>query len=411
MQVLTVSEITRQIQGLLEGAFPAVWIEGEISNLRIADSGHAYFTLKDAGAQLSAVLWRGVAGKLSVQLADGFRVIAFGEISVYEKRGQYQLAVAQLLPKGIGALQLAFEELKRKLAAEGLFDSSRKRPLPVLPQRIGVVTSPAGAALRDFLNIIGRRFPNLHIMIAPVRVQGEGAAQEIAGAIDELNAMGLVDVIIVTRGGGSLEDLWTFNEEIVARALARSRIPTISAVGHEVDFTISDFVADLRAPTPSAAAELVVRAKDEFVRQLADHRQRLTQHLRLSLSEARRRLTACALRRPAEWLRQYAQLVDDLRHRLLSPEVLITRWKERLDTDQRRLTVALSQCRQWKRHRLSQASSRLDLLSPRGTLSRGYSITRLTDGRVVRSVKTVKTGAVVRTVVLDGAFDSTVTGQ
>jgi exodeoxyribonuclease VII large subunit len=410
-QVLTVSEITRRVKGLLEQAFPAVWVEGEISNLRQPLSGHVYFTLKDANAQIPAVLFRGPANKITFKLQDGQQVIAFGDLSVYERQGQYQIIVRQLVPKGLGALQLAFQQLKEKLAKEGLFDADRKKPIPALPQRIGLVTSPTGAALRDFLNIIGRRFPNVHLIINPVRVQGDGAAAEIAEAIDEFNRLRLVDVIIVTRGGGSLEDLWAFNEEVVARALARSRIPNISAIGHEIDFTISDFVADLRAPTPSAAAELVVQAKEEFARQLADYRRRLTNHLRFALSEARRRLAGCALRRPADLLRQYAQRVDDLRHRLLSPAAMVNRWQERLDTNRHRLTAAFNQCRQSTQHRLTQAAVKLDLLSPKGTLARGYSITRLADGRIVKTVKTVKVGDRVRTLVADGEFDSEVTGH
>ncbi len=298
-QVLTVTDLTRRVKDLLEEKFPAVWVEGEISNFRSPSSGHVYFTLKDANAQLAVVLFRGVAAKTGFALKDGLQVIAFGDVSVYERSGQYQLVARQLLPKGLGALQLAFEELKQRLAKEGLFDAARKRKIPALPQHIGLVTSPTGAAIRDFLNIIGRRFPNVHIVINPVRVQGDGAGNEIAAAIDEFNSLHAshaltLDVLIVTRGGGSLEDLWAFNEEVVARALARSNIPTISAVGHEIDFTISDFVADLRAPTPSAAAELVVKAKDEFLHHLAQYQTRLQNDLRLQLAEARQRFSTLA---------------------------------------------------------------------------------------------------------------------
>ncbi len=386
-QVLSVSELTRRIKTLLEDACPAVWVEGEISNFALAGSGHCYFTLKDANAALSVVLFRNVAGKLGFKLADGLQVLAFGQVSVYEKRGQYQLIATQLMPKGLGALQLAFEQLKQKLAKEGLFDAERKKPIPALPQRIGLVTSPSGAAIHDFLKIIGRRFPNLHIIIAPVRVQGEGAAEEIAAAVDQFNALDLVDVVIVTRGGGSLEDLWAFNEEVVARAIARSRLPTISAVGHEIDFTIADFVADLRAPTPSAAAELVVRAKDDLLASLAQYQKRLDKDLRYRLTEARRRLAACVLRQPVELVRQYQQQVDDLAHRL------------------RRATATTFQQR---RARLAQAQTRLELLSPKATLQRGYSITRLADGRIVKTVKTVKRGDNIRTLVADGEFESRV---
>jgi exodeoxyribonuclease VII large subunit len=428
-QVLTVTELTRRVKELVETNFPVVWVEGEISNLSVAPSGHVYFTLKDAGAQLSAVIWRTAAGKLTFKLADGLQVVASGNLSVYERRGQYQIIVSQLMPKGLGALQLAFEQLKKKLAAEGLFDPARKRPLPVLPRRIGLVTSPTGAAIRDFLNIIGRRYPNLHIIISPVRVQGDGAAEEIAAAVDEFNALNLVDVIIVTRGGGSLEDLWAFNEEIVARALARSKIPTISAVGHEIDFTIADFVADLRAPTPSAAAELVVKSKDEFVALLAQYRKRLDKDLRFQISEARRRLAGCVLRQPAELVRQFQQQLDDLRHRLrqtsldaprsrletvsekfrlLGPQALVRNWRQRLAGSEQRFEAGWQRCRQNVRQRLAHAGAKLELLSPKATLSRGYSITRTADGRIVKTVKTVNAGQTVSTIVLDGEFESVV---
>jgi len=440
-QVFSVSELTRRIRGLLEANFPGIWVEGEVSDLRMLSSGHMYFTLKDASAQLAAVLFRNVAAGVNFKLKDGLRVLAFGDISVYEKNGQYQIVVRQLVPKGIGALQLAFEELKQRLAKEGLFDAARKKPIPALPQRIGLVTSPTGAAIRDFLNIIGRRFPNVHIIIHPVRVQGEGAAREIAEAIDRFNALKeagtlSVDVLIVTRGGGSLEDLWAFNEEIVARALARSKIPTISAVGHEIDFTIADFVADLRAPTPSAAAELVVKAKSEFAATLREHQKRLEKDLRLRVGEARHRFmtlaTSYVFRQPSELIRQYQQQVDDLRHRLkhatasalsgqrarletagekfklLSPQAQVSNWKQRLEANSRRFDSASSRSLREIGHRLQQVSTRLELLSPKSTLDRGYSITRLADGRIVKTVKTVKTGDQVRTVVADGEFGSVV---
>jgi exodeoxyribonuclease VII large subunit len=425
----------------LETTFPHVWVEGEICDLRTPSSGHVYFTIKDASAQLAVVLFRGVAGKVGFKLKDGLQVIASGDISVYEKSGQYQLVARQLLPKGLGALQLAFEELKQRLAKEGLFDPARKKPIPTLPQRIGLVTSPTGAAIRDFLNIIGRRFPNVHIVISPVRVQGEGAAQEIADAVDQFNALHAsgklpLDVLIVTRGGGSLEDLWAFNEEIVARALARSQIPTISAVGHEIDFTISDFVADLRAPTPSAAAELVVKAKEEFLRHLAQSQSRLQKDLRLRLIEARQRLSDSAssyvFRRPAEIIRQYQQQVDHFGHRvrratgttleagrarletvgekfkLLSPKANVSRARRQLVSDQQRFQSAWSRTWQETQHRLAQAGAKLELLSPNSTLQRGYSITRTTDGRIVKSVKSVRKGDKLTTIVLDGEFGSVV---
>jgi len=414
---------------MLETALSAVWVEGEISNFATATSGHCYFTLKDANAALSVVMFRNVAARLSFQPADGLRVLVAGSVSVYEKRGQYQLIATQLLPKGIGALQLAFEQLKQKLAKEGLFDAARKKPLPALPRRIGLVTSPAGAAIRDFLNIIGRRFPNLHIIINPVRVQGDGAAEEIAAAIDEFNALNLVDVIVITRGGGSLEDLWAFNEEVVARAIARSRLPTISAVGHEVDFTIADFVADLRAPTPSAAAELVVRAKDDLRATLAQYQKRLDKDLRYRLSQAHRRLAMCVLPSPSARVRQHQQQLDDLSHRLcqavdvalqqrrtrltsirlLTPQARLQQIRERMTARAERLAALWAHIHQQMRHRLAQAQTRLELLSPNATLRRGYSITRLADGRIVRSVTDVPVGTEISTLVLDGQFRSVVT--
>jgi exodeoxyribonuclease VII large subunit len=392
--VLTVTELTRRIKGLLEENFPSVWVEGEVSNLRVPQSGHMYFTLKDANAQLAAVLFRGAAANVNFKLRDGLAVIAFGDISVYERQGQYQIVVRKLLPKGLGALQLAFEELKNRLQKEGLF--AQKRPIPMLPQRIGIVTSPTGAAIRDFLRVIERRFPNVHIVIAPVRVQGEGAAEEIAAAIDEFNALHdakilPLDVLIVTRGGGSLEDLWAFNEEIVARALFRSKIPTISAVGHEIDFTISDFVADLRAPTPSAAAELVVKAKEEFAKTLRDYEKRLGKDLRLRAAELRHRLTELAssyvFRQPVEIVRQYRLRLDDLSEGV---------------------RIGAARMLENQRVRLKTDGEKLNLLSPNATLSRGYSITRLADGTIVKSVKTVKSGDKISTKVLDGEFESEV---
>ena len=288
--VLTVSELTRRLQETLEERFPAVWVEGEISNYRLYGSGHAYFTLKDADSQIRAVLFRNRGRRIKFEPADGLHVLAFGSIEVYPQRGEYQLVVELLEPKGLGALQLAFEQLKARLQAEGLFEQARKRELPRFPQKIGIVTSTSGAAIRDMLRVIGRRFGELHIVIAPCRVQGEGAGEEIAQALRDLNALGGVDVIIVGRGGGSLEDLWAFNEEAVARAIAASKVPVVSAVGHEVDFTIADFVADLRAPTPSAAAELVVREKQAVVESLVQLRARLERFAARPLRDLERRV-------------------------------------------------------------------------------------------------------------------------
>src|SRR5579863_5086030 len=267
-KIFRVSELSREIRNRLERDFPDLWVTGEISNLRSAPSGHYYFTLKDQNAQLRAVCFRGQARYLKFKPEDGLSVIARGQLTIYEARGEYQLVVEFLEPAGLGALQLAFEQLKANLAGEGLFEAARKKPLPVLPRTIGVVTSPTGAVIRDILRVLKRRFRNMNVLLYPVKVQGEGAAKEISEGIEYFNRHTLVDVMIVARGGGSLEDLWAFNEEVVARAIASSKIPVISAVGHETDFTIADFVADLRAPTPSAAAELVIQAKSELLQQL-----------------------------------------------------------------------------------------------------------------------------------------------
>ena len=268
--VLTVSALSQQLSAVMEERFPAVWVEGEVSNFKVYGSGHAYFTLKDEGAQLRCVLFRNRARRVRFEPKDGLSVMAFGAVEVYAQRGEYQLVVELLEPRGLGALQLAFEQLKERLAAEGLFDARRKRPLPRFPRKIGIVTSPSGAALRDMLRIIGRRFGEVHIVLAPARVQGDGAAAEVAQGVRELNALGGVDVIIVGRGGGSLEDLWAFNDEMLARTIVASKVPVISAVGHEVDFTIADFVADVRAATPSNAAELVVREKRAVAESVGD---------------------------------------------------------------------------------------------------------------------------------------------
>jgi exodeoxyribonuclease VII large subunit len=296
-KLYTVAELSFALKGLLESSFPDVWVTGEVSNFRAAASGHYYFTLKDATAQLRAVCFRNQARYLKFKPQDGLSVIARGHLSVYEARGEYQLYVEYLEPAGVGALQFAFEQLKKKLAAEGLFDEARKKPLPALPRAIGVVTSPSGAAVRDILRVIKRRFPNMNLFLYPATVQGTSAAAEIVEGIEYFNQHPIVDVLIVGRGGGSLEDLWPFNEETVARAIAASQIPVISAVGHETDFTISDFVADLRAPTPSAAAELAVRRREDFVAEIQNRVRHMSQYLRFRISEARGELTELRMHR------------------------------------------------------------------------------------------------------------------
>lgn len=315
-RVWKVSELTQQIGDLLEGNFPDVWVEGEISNYRPAQSGHLYFTLKDSRAQIRCVCFRDQLRGIKFRPDNGLQVTLRGSISVYELRGEYQIYVSHIEPVGLGALQLAFEQLKKKLQEEGLFDASRKKPLPVLPRCIGVVTSPKGAAIRDILRVLKRRFANVHVQIYPVSVQGDGAAAEIVQAVRYFNRVKFAEVLIVARGGGSLEDLWPFNEEQVARAIADSAIPVITGVGHETDFTIADFVADLRAPTPSAAAEIVLRSRDEFDRHIAEHQRRIVQRVRFILSEWRHRVrdleTHRGFRQIEMLLRRRGQRIDDL---------------------------------------------------------------------------------------------------
>lgn len=314
-KLYTVAELSFAVKDLLESSFPDVWVTGEVSNFRAAASGHFYFTLKDASAQLRAVCFRNQARYLKFKPQDGLSVIARGHLSVYEVRGEYQLYVEYLEPAGVGALQFAFEQLKQKLAAEGLFDLARKVPLPVLPRAVGIVTSPKGAAIRDILRIIRRRFPNMNVTLYPATVQGDGAAAEIVEGIEYFNQHPIVDVIIVGRGGGSLEDLWPFNEESVARAIAASTLPVISAVGHETDFTIADFVADMRAVTPSAAAELVVHRKEDFLAEVQNRVRHMSQNLRLRISEAREQLTRLRMHRAFQHLptrvQERSQRVDD----------------------------------------------------------------------------------------------------
>lgn len=315
-RIWKVSEITECIGELLEHAFRDVWIEGEVSNFRPAQSGHLYFTLKDAGAQIRCVCFRDQARTLKFRPEDGLHVTVRGSLGVYELRGEYQIYVSYIEPVGAGALQLAFEQLKKKLQAEGLFDEDCKKPLPVMPRCIGVVTSPTGAAIRDILRVLKRRFANVHVRLFPVKVQGEGAAREIASALAYFNRAKFADVIILARGGGSLEDLWAFNEERVARAISDSEIPVITGVGHETDFTIADFVADLRAPTPSAAAEVVVRSRQEFDRHISEYQRRIVQQIRYLLSERRHRVRDLEAHRGFRQLdllvRRRRQQVDDL---------------------------------------------------------------------------------------------------
>ena len=412
-QIWKISELTRRIKGALEGAFGSVWVEGEISNLRKPASGHAYFTLKDATSQLRAVMFRGALAGVALQLRDGLMVRGFGQITVYEAAGDYQILLKRIEPAGEGELMLRLEALKKKLAAEGLFDAARKKPLPVLPQHVGIVTSPTGAAIRDILQVLDRRFANLHVLLAPVRVQGAGAAEEIAAAIDLLNARGGLDVLIVGRGGGSLEDLWCFNEEAVVRAIARSAIPVISAVGHEIDWTLSDFVADVRAPTPSAAAEIVVKGKDELERRVADLRRRMGLGARTAVLGWRHRLERAArtpgLLDPLQEAQRLQQRVDFLAVRLQNalaglPQLV----RQRADAAARRMERAVQMRLGEDRRALQHAEAQLRMLNPRGVLARGYSLTRLRGGKILRSAAEAPPGTELVTEFADGAVRSTV---
>jgi len=417
--ILTVTRLTALLRGVLEENFEQVWVEGEVSNLSFPSSGHLYFTLKDSGAQLRCVMFKSAVKNLKFRPGDGMGLIVRGRISVYDLRGEYQLICEYLEPAGIGALQAAFMQLKERLAREGLFDEAHKRPMPRFPRRLGVITSPTGAAIHDILNVLKRRFASLEILLYPVRVQGEGAALEIARAVDDMNRLGLVDVMIVGRGGGSLEDLWAFNEECLARAVHRSKIPIISAVGHETDWTICDFTADLRAPTPSAAAELVIASTDELRGQMESlsHRLRMVMETRLRSLEVRLDSLRRALHDPSTMLGHLAQRVDDLTERLRRG---VVNDLKRRDEQYHRLNQSLSfknpmqavaDTRQHLRLLLSEAehlliarleslkhtfagnAARLDVLSPLSTLSRGYSITtRVADGLVVTNAGQLAVG-------------------
>jgi exodeoxyribonuclease VII large subunit len=390
-RVLSVSELTGEIKGLLEGQFPSVWVSGEVSNFSRPQSGHCYLTLKDDFAQIRAVLWRAAASRLKFDLHDGLEVICRGNLDVYAPRGSYQLVIQQMEPKGVGALELALRKLRARLSAEGLFAAERKRPLPRFPRRIAFVTSPTGAAIRDFLEVLRRRWHGAHVLVVPVRVQGEGAAAEIAAGIELVNRMlEPVDVLVVGRGGGSLEDLWSFNEEVVVRAIHASRIPVVSAVGHEIDVTLSDLVADVRALTPSEAAERVVPDRDEVLAFLQGQQRRLRAGLLARLAAAESRLTALAgcrvFRRPLEPVQRLAQRIDELAARA---------------------NRAVARRQEVARALLATKAGQLESLSPLGVLARGYSLTmRHDDGRLVRSPRDVAPGDRVRTRLATGELVS-----
>jgi exodeoxyribonuclease VII large subunit len=428
-RVLTVSEITALVRDRLERGFPDLWIEGEVSNLRTPSSGHLYFTLKDQASQLRVVLFRPGAQRLRFSLREGLLVIVRGRLTVYEPRGEYQAVLDYVEPKGIGALQLALEQLKEKLAREGLFDESRKRPLPFLPHRVGIVTSLSGAALHDMLVVLGRRCPSLDVLICPVPVQGEGAAPEIATAIRLLGSSGKVDVMIVGRGGGSLEDLWCFNEEVVVRAIAASPVPVVSAVGHEIDYTLADFAADYRAPTPSAAAEAVAPVLDELVRTVADLSARQERGLTMCLALLRHRVERMDETLSVQMLpiQGHAQRLDELVGSIgwsMRHSLSVVRQRLMTAGHELRLSSPLSQIRgaaalvpqlikrigqgmqsgvSFRRQAVRSLVATLDSLSPLAILARGYSIVQtVPEGAVVRRAADVAVGQDVRARLAEG---------
>ncbi len=435
-RIWPVRELVGHVRELVEQQYGDAWVEGEISNFRPAPSGHVYFTLKDADAQLPVVLFRRQAMLLRFRPEDGLHVLVRGRVSVYEQRGQMQLVAETMEPVGAGSLQLAFEQLKARLKAEGLFDLERKRPLPGFPRTVGIVTSPTGSVIRDFLNIVARRHSGLSVLICPVSVQGDSAPAEIEAAIAELNSSGLVDVIVLARGGGSLEDLAAFNSERVARAIASSRLPIVSAVGHETDFTIADFVADLRAPTPSAAAELITEAQHKIAEHLATQSHRLERAARFQLLLARQRLTRVPVSRAegrvSALLNRQQQRLDDLgfrmeaavsgqirRHQFEAAELAaavlrhdprqrLAEARESLAACRTRIDRSLERTLHRSVARLSALDARLHSLSPLAVLDRGYALVLDAKGTLVRTMAQLARGDTVTTRISDGTFISRV---
>ena len=435
-RIYSVTELNSAIRATLERDFPDVWVSGEISGVKLATSGHYYFTLKEAQAQVRAVAFRSAHRYWKFKPHDGLAVLARGRIDVFEARGEYQLIVELLEPLGHGALQLAFEQLKKKLAEEGLFEPARKRPLPRYPQRIGIVSSPRGAVISDMVQILSRRFPGLHIRLFPALVQGEGSVEEVCRGLDYFSRNPWAELVIVARGGGSLEDLWTFNEEAVARAIARCAIPVVSAVGHETDVTIADFVADLRAPTPSAAAELIVCTRQELLDRIAAREQKLLHAMRYYLAVLSRRRQQQAIERPLGLLHRalgrHAQRVDELEFRLR--DILRTRLERharaqrtlaarlryfdlrpRFAADRRRLDqahAAAAQAARWqlarRRSAVERLSAKLSQLSPLLILDRGYAIVTGPSGAIVKSSAAASPGSAIKVRLAEGRLDATV---
>ncbi|NKB81945.1 MAG: exodeoxyribonuclease VII large subunit [Nitrospirales bacterium] len=427
--VLTVTELTTRIRSALEKTFPETWVEGEVSNLRKPSSGHLYFTLKDQTSQIRVVLFRGIAQHLRFDVEDGQQVIVRGRLTVYDPRGEYQIILESLEPKGIGVLQIAFEQLYAKFEQEGLFEQERKRQLPLLPKVVGLVTSTSGAAIHDMLTIFQRRCPVIHIVISPVQVQGDRASVQIAEAIRALNEEGRVEVIVVGRGGGSMEDLWCFNEELVVRAIVESKIPVVSAVGHETDFTLADFAADHRSPTPSAAAEAVSPVLGELIEMVMIHHNRLVRAIQGEVRLLRHRVMGArrAIPDPLLWLSRSVQHVDDLDRRLrralqtlpamLRHQVLILQSEVNRLSPRSKIQQKLVLMSQWfqrmtkgiqgtlviKQHHIVSKSEALQNLSPLSILSRGYSILETVhDGHVIRHTQDVNPGDTLRARVASG---------
>ncbi len=391
-KVYSITELNRAVRQRLEGEFSGLWVEGEISNFKFHSSGHMYLSLKDESSQISACFFSRYNQRLKFEPKNGLKVLAFGRVSLYEPRGQYQFYIERLEPKGVGALQLAFLQLKEKLEKEGLFRPEHKKAIPRFPRVVGIVTSPTGAAIRDILNVMQRRFAGTQVQLFPVRVQGDGAGAEVAQAIAEMNRLAEADVLIVGRGGGSIEDLWAFNEEVVARAIFSSRIPVISAVGHEIDWTIADLVADQRAPTPSAAAELVVQNREEVELRLKDYFQRIQMQM-------------------GAFIESRKQLLEGLRssYAFRQPLLLIDDFSQRLDEQMRQLLNYLKAIVNHKAQSFYALAGKLNALSPLAILERGYSISLNAQGQPVREATQVKTGETLRTRLWKGTVESTIT--